>query len=143
MITGPTAAAERVVVGYIPSPQGIAAYERAKDEAVMRGATLVVVNTGHNGNYADPVFASPADLDAIDAELTSAGIDHEVLQPTEGRPAADEILRVAADHDATLIVIGIRYRSQVGKLLLGSTAQRVLLEATCPVLAVKEGKSPR
>ncbi len=140
MSTGPTVAAERVVVGYIPSPQGIAAYERAKDEAVMRGARLVVVNTGRSGNYADPVFASPADLDAIDAELTDAGIDHEVLQPTEGRAAADEILYVAADHDATLIVIGIRYRSQIGKLLLGSTAQRVLLEAPCPVLAVKEAK---
>lgn len=137
MTTGPTAAGERIVVGYIPSAQGIAAYERAKDEAVMRAARLVVVNTGRSGNYADPVFASPADLDAIDAELTNAGIDHDVLQPTEGRAAADEILHVAADQGATLIVIGIRYRSQVGKLLLGSTAQRVLLEAACPVLAVK------
>lgn len=131
---------ERIVVGYIPSPQGIAAYERAKDEAVMRGARLVVVNTGRGGNYADPVFATPADLDAIDAELTQAGIDHEVRQPTEGRGAAEEILRVAAEQDATLVVIGLRQRSPVGKLLMGSTAQQVLLEAACPVLAVKAAK---
>ncbi|GAB3591716.1 universal stress protein [Angustibacter peucedani] len=129
---------ERIVVGYIPSSQGVAAFERAKDEAVMRGGRLVVVNTGRGGNYADPVFASAADLDSIESELTEAGIDHEVQQPTEGRDAADEILRAAAAHDATLVVIGIRQRSPVGKLILGSTAQRVLLEASCPVLAVKQ-----
>jgi len=137
-VSGTDRVGERVVVGYNPSPQGIAAYERAKDEAVMRGGRLVVVNTGHNGNYADPVFATPADIDAIESELTEAGLPHEVVQPTEGRSAADEILRIATEQDATLVVIGIRYRSQVGKLLLGSTAQRVLLEAACPVLAVKE-----
>jgi nucleotide-binding universal stress UspA family protein len=138
MTAGPTATREVVVVGYTPDPLGISAYERAKDEAVMRAARLVVVNTGRNGNYADPVFATAHDLDAIDAELRAAGVDHAVEQPTSGDPAATELLRAAAENDATLVVIGIRHRSPVGKLLLGSTAQRVLLEAQCPVLAVKE-----
>ncbi|WP_426564461.1 universal stress protein [Angustibacter sp. McL0619] len=136
-MTAGSATAERIVVGYIPSPQGIAAFERAKRESLLRSAPLVVVNTGHHGNYSDAAFATAEDLDAIDTELTSAGIEHDVQQPTAGRDAAEEILRVAAEQHATLIVIGIRYRTQVGKLLLGSTAQAVLLEATCPVLAVK------
>ncbi len=132
---------ESIVVGYIPNPEGIAAFERAKDEALLRGARLVVVNTGHQGDYANPSFASPEDIDAIDTELTRAGIPHEVLQPTSGRPAAVEILEAAATEEATLIVIGLRRRSPVGKLLTGSTAQQVLLDAPCVVLAVKAAES--
>ena len=126
-----------IVVGYIPSPEGVAAFERAKDEAVLRGATLVVVNTGEAGNYAKPSFAKAEDLEAIDKELTEAGLPHEVLQPTSGLAAAEEILRIVADRGADLLVIGLRRRSPVGKLFMGSTAQQVLLDAPCAVLAVK------
>ena len=126
-----------VVVGYIPTPEGIAAFERAKDEAVLGGSTLVVVNAGQSGNFAVSTFASPADIDAIDVELTDAGIDHEVIQATDALAPAEEILRVAAEKDARLIVIGVRRRTPVGKLILGSTSQQVLLDALCPVLAVK------
>lgn len=128
-----------VLVGYIPSPEGVAAFERAKDEAVLRGATLVVVNTGESGNYAKPSFAKAEDLEAIDKELTEAGLPHEVLQPTSGLAAAEEILRVVAERDTDLLVIGLRRRSPVGKLFMGSTAQQVLLDAPCAVLAVKAG----
>ena len=49
---------------------------------------------------------------------------------------SDELLDLAGELDAELIVIGLRRRSAVGKLLLGSAAQNVLLNATVPVLAV-------
>lgn len=140
--TAPSGSGQQaIVVGYIPTPLGVAAFVRAKDEAVIRDARVVVVNTGSHGNYSSPLFAKPADLEAIDDELTKAGIAHEVLQPTAGRSAADEILDAAARTDATLIILGLRRRSPVGKLLLGSTAQQVLLEAPCAVLAVKGDES--
>lgn len=126
-----------IVVGYLPSPEGSAAFERAKQWAHAASARLVVVNTGHHGDYHHPSFASPQDLDAIDTELTEAGVEHEVLQPTDGRPSAEAILGTAITHDADLIVIGLRRRSPVGKLITGSTAQHVLLDAPCPVLTVK------
>jgi nucleotide-binding universal stress UspA family protein len=129
-----------IVVGYIPSPEGVAAFEHAKAEAARTGAALVVVNTGQSGNFASNSFATPQDLDAIDSELSGAGIPHEVLQPTGGLAAAEEILRIASERAATLIVIGIRHRSPVGKLLMGSTAQQILLDAPCAVLAVKAAK---
>ena len=36
-----------------------------------------------------------------------------------------------------MIVIGMRHRRPVGKLIMGSTAQRILLDAPCRVIAVK------
>jgi nucleotide-binding universal stress UspA family protein len=126
-----------IVVGYLPSPEGTAAFERAKEWAQVASARLVVVNTGHHGDYHHPSFATAQDLDAIDAELTHVGVEHEVFQPTDGRPSAEAILGAALRHDADLIVIGLRRRSPVGKLITGSTAQHVLLDAECPVLTVK------
>lgn len=51
--------------------------------------------------------------------------------------SADRVLQVAQETDAALVVVGTRHRSAVGKFLLGSTAQRLVLEAACPVLVVK------
>ena len=68
------------------------------------------------------------------------GLPHEVRPPTSGLAAAEELLRVAGEREVDLIVIGLRRRSPVGKLILGSNAQRVLLDAPCPVLAVKAGE---
>lgn len=128
---------ETIVVGYIPSPQGVSALEAAVDRAKRTGGRITVVNTGRNGNYADPPFAPEPHMDAIDQQLTKAGIPHEVLQPIDGRSAADQILTVAQETKADLVIIGIRGRSPVGKLITGSTAQQILLGAHCAVLAVK------
>jgi nucleotide-binding universal stress UspA family protein len=126
-----------IVVGYLPTAEGSAAFEQATAWARAASARLVVVNTGRNGDYSHPNFATAEDLGAIDTELAEAGIDHEVLQPTDGRPAAEVILGAAIAQDADLVVIGLRRRSPVGKLVTGSTAQHVLLDSPCPVLAVK------
>ncbi len=71
----------------------------------------MVVNTGRDWDYAHPDFASSADLEAIEAELTEAGVAHEVMQPTDGRPAAEAVLGAASASGADLIVIGLRRRT--------------------------------
>ncbi len=126
-----------VVVGYVPTPEGSAAVDLAIEEARRRSAKLVVVNTSHHGDFSHPSFATEQDIDALDAQLGAAGLDHEIQRPMDGASAADTILTVAEQVRAELIVIGVRRRSPVGKLLTGSTAQQVLLDADCPVLAVK------
>jgi len=125
------------VVGYIPTPEGLAALDYAIEQARATSSTLTVVNTGKDGDYADPVFATSEDIDALDAQLTAASIDHDIVRPTDGATAAVSLLNTAGQAGADLIVIGIRRRSPVGKLITGSTAQAVLLGADCPVTAVK------
>ena len=97
----------------------------------------MLVNTGRHGDYSHPNFATQQDLDAISAELDDVGVEHEVLQPTDGKPTAEVILQAATSRSADLIIIGLRRRSPVGKLITGSTAQQILLDAECPVLTVK------
>jgi nucleotide-binding universal stress UspA family protein len=132
----------RIVVGYLPSREGSAAFDHALSLARQGPSRLVVVNTGRNGDNSDASFASGQDLDAISAELSAAGVDHEVRQPTTSISAAEAIVETATEVAADLIVIGLRRRSPVGKVITGSTAQAVLLDASCPVLAVKPGQQP-
>ena len=125
-----------VVVGYVPTREGETALEHAVREARSREARLVVVNTSRGDALVDERYADDDQLATLRARLAGTGVDHEVVHTIRGRDASEEILAVAEERRADLIVIGLRRRSPVGKLLLGSTAQRVLLDAPCPVLAV-------
>ena len=126
-----------VVVGYVPTREGETALDHAMSEARSRGARLVVVNTSRGDALVDERYVDDEQLAGLRAKLADSGVDHEVVHTMRGRDASEEILAVAEDRRAELVVIGLRRRSPVGKLLLGSTAQRVLLDAPCPVLAVK------
>jgi nucleotide-binding universal stress UspA family protein len=126
-----------IVVGYTPTPEGVAAVDHAVATATAGQDTLHVVNSGERGNDSGPGFAEAADWDALDARLSGLGFEHEMHQPELAQSAADEILKVATAVPADIIIIGIRKRSPVGKLFLGSISQQVILEAECPVVAVK------
>ena len=130
-----------ILVGYIPSPEGIAAVDWAVAEAQQHQAALFVLNTGKDGNYADPQFATAEDIDALDAQLSASGLTHTMLRPTDGVNAADSLVTAAEQNAVDLIVIGIRRRSPVGKLITGSTAQAVLLGADCPVVGVRAARA--
>jgi nucleotide-binding universal stress UspA family protein len=54
-----------------------------------------------------------------------------------GLPAGEDLVNFSKEAQVHEIIIGIRNRSKVGKLIFGSTAQFVILEANCPVLSVK------
>ena len=128
-----------VVVGYVPKPEGEAALDRAIAEAKLRGVKIVVVNSHRGGAEFDRAASSQveADLEAVKKKLEDAGVDHDLRQLVRGFEPAEDLISIADASDAELIVIGLRRRSPVGKLILGSNAQRVLLDAKCPVLAVK------
>ncbi|MCW2811446.1 MAG: universal stress protein [Friedmanniella sp.] len=131
----------KIVVGYIPTPEGLAAINYATEYARTSGGSLTVLNTGKDGNYADPVFASSQDMDAIEAELRGLGVAYEIRRPADGLGAAEAILATEKEIGADMVVIGVRRRSPVGKLITGSTAQAILLGADCPVVAVKPPKA--
>ena len=73
----------------------------------------------------------------VKTQLEEAGVEFELRQLVRGFEPSEDLIGVAESSDAELIVIGLRRRTPVGKLILGSNAQRILLDASCPVLAVK------
>ena len=126
-----------IVVGYYPAAPGRAALVRAIEEARLRRGRVVVVNSSRGDALVDPRLAQGEDVDQLETTLKASGVEWQLQQPVRGREAAEEILEAAEATRADLIVIGIRHRTPVGKLIMGSTAQRVLLGARCPVLSVK------
>lgn len=128
-----------IVVGYVPKPEGRAALRRAVEEAGLRAARLVIVNSHRGGRDFDKEDAleTEAQLQEVRDQLSDTGVENEIRQLVRGMDPAEDLINVAEEVGADFIVIGLRRRTPVGKLILGSNAQRVLLDATCPVLAVK------
>ncbi len=126
-----------IVVGYIPTPVGRAALMAAAEVAGERNQPLIVVNSSRGDALVDPGFARQADLDWASTTLEEAGVEFSIRQHVRGREAFEEVLDAVKEVDAELCVIGIRRRTAVGKMLMGSNAHRILMAAPCPVLAVK------
>ncbi len=126
-----------VLVAYVPRPEGQAALDKAIEIAKERRERLMVVNAGSGDNAADPSIADAIDVERVEKLLRESGIDAEFKQFVRGKGPVDEILDLVESLPASLLVIGLRKRSSVGKLILGSVAQDILLSARCPVLAVK------
>jgi nucleotide-binding universal stress UspA family protein len=127
-----------VVVGYVPDATGLLAVREAAREAAWRTTEVVIVNVVDAAGYARPTAAGEKDLDAIADELTAQGARFSIRHVDEMSARASEILLAIAEETvAELIVVGVKRTSAVAKAVLGSTAQRVLLGASCPVLSVR------
>jgi nucleotide-binding universal stress UspA family protein len=125
-----------IVVGWTPDEYGEAALARAVEEAKLREGGIVVVNATRGDALVDERYADSDQLARLSQELADTGITVDVRR-SMGADVGDQVLAVADEVAADLIVIGLRRRSPVGKLLMGSVAQRILLGAECAVTAVK------
>ena len=113
-----------VLVAVPDSPEGIAALAAGAAEADLLGTDLVVVNLA---------------LRPIDPNSVPTGTQVKIIDRSgrSDRDPAEAVLDEIRDHDVSRLVIGLKRRSPVGKALLGSLSQRLLLESPVPVVAVK------
>ncbi len=126
-----------ILVAYVPRPEGQAALDKALEIAKERQERLVVVNASRDGVHEDASLAENWDVDRIEARLAQAGVQGVVQQFVRGKSVLKEIEDLVDTLQVSLLVIGLRHCSPVGKLILGSVAQDILLSVPCPVLAVK------
>jgi len=132
-----------IVIGYRPDDFGELALEHGVARAQATSSPLVIVNLAKRGVDSTELEASKGfvrghELEQLRFRLVEAvGAKRMAIRQPVGSDTAAEILAVASDVKADLVVIGLRPRSPVGKFVLGSTAWAVLLDSTAPVLAVK------
>ena len=97
----------------------------------------MVVNASPGGRNEDPSMADVQDVERVESLLAESGLEAEFKQFVRGNSAVAEIEALVETLQVSVLIIGLRKRSAVGKLILGSVAQEILLSVSCPVLAVK------
>lgn len=149
----------KVLAAYKPSQLGDAVLAAAQAEARLRDAELLIARhvkaerasvsgplalldpsseyAAVGGGGSHEIDKLRQDLDALASQIRSHGVRCEAVLLVGGENHADAILDLVRNAHADLIVVGIQRRSRVGKVVLRSEAQRILLEAECAVLAVK------
>ena len=126
-----------ILVAYVPRPEGDAALDKGIDIAKRRQELLVVVNASPGGGQTDPSAVDVTDVERVQKILQHSGLNAEFKQLVRGKDAVEEIETLVESMRVSLLIIGLRKRSAVGKLILGSVAQELLMSVPCPVLAVK------
>ena len=130
-----------ILAFYAPTPEGHAALRWAGAAAERLGRPLMVLQYAKltEGDETTPkrLEQARARLEDLVGEFRDQGVPVETELLIGATNQSTQLLRVAERTGASCVVIGIRRRSPVGKLVLGSTAQDILLGAECPVVAVK------
>ena len=126
-----------ILVAYVPRPEGRAALDKGIEIATRRNERLVVVNAGPGGRQEDPSIVNGYEAERVEERLATLPIEAEFKQFVRGKSTIEEIEEMVAALQVSVLIIGLRKRSPVGKLLLGSMAQEILMNVDCPVLCVK------
>lgn len=126
-----------ILLAYVSRPEGRAALDKAIEISKERNEPMLIVNASPGGQQEDASLVPAYEVEKIEAELAEKGIQAEFKQYVRGNNAVEEINDMVDTRDISILVIGLRKRTAVGKLLLGSVAQDILMTVSCPVLCVK------
>jgi nucleotide-binding universal stress UspA family protein len=92
---------------------------------------------GGHGETPKDIARVNRELDRVRRRLEDTGLEHDVHEVVRGLPPGEDIVTYARETGIDQIFVGIEKKSRTGKLLMGSTAQYIILKASCPVTTVK------
>lgn len=133
-----------VVVAHQVAPTAGLVLQHGAQEAALRGVELVVVHVVETLDLDVEQAQRNGLSEDVKAAVSAAGtgdVRWDIQLVTGTDDIAGSVVRVASDRHAKVLVIGARRRSPVGKFLLGSTAQSIILDADVPVLVVKADRT--
>jgi nucleotide-binding universal stress UspA family protein len=129
----------KILVGYDGTNSAKEALSLAKSHAKALGASIDVVTSMQKGTESERKEIEQAErgLDYAKSMLEQAGISCNTHLLIRGLSAGEDLVEFANENQIGEIIVGVKRRSKVGKLLMGSTAQYIILQAACPVVTVK------
>ncbi len=129
-----------ILIGFVPTPAGEAALAAGLAEAARSGEDVVILNSPRRGATVDADLIGEDVAEDLLAKASAQGVAARVDHADHGSDIVDTFEALVERTDARMVVLGLRRRSPVGKFLLGSDVQRLLLELKVPVLAVKPAR---
>ncbi|EWS80882.1 universal stress protein [Brachybacterium phenoliresistens] len=126
---------KKILVAYVPSATSEAALGFAIAEAEQHSASLLVLASEKAVNPSKAKAVT--DERSLEQRLEESGVPYELRTVPRRDDPADDILEAIESEGIDLVVLGIRKRTPIGKILLGSTSQRVAIESPAPVVLVK------
>ncbi len=129
----------KILVGYDGTNSAKEALNLTKSHAKAFGASVEVVTSMQKGTESERKFIEQAErgLGYAKSLFEEDGIACNTHLLIRGLSAGEDLVEFANENQIDHIVVGVKRRSKVGKLLMGSTAQYVILQAECPVITVK------
>ncbi len=129
----------KILVGYKGTNVGRDLLEIAAAHARAFGAEVIVVTSlqGGESTAQTEIESAEVNLSQVKTFFDERQISCETHLLVRGMQPGEDLVRFADEKKVDEIIIGVKSRSKVGKLLFGSTAQVVILQASCPVVSVK------
>jgi len=129
----------KFLVGYNGSVEAKAALALARDFAKIFNARVFVMASmeGGAGEKIEDITRAEENLREAKAFLDEQGVECETHQMARGFTPGEDLVKFAEENKIDQIYVGIEKKSKTSKLLLGSTAQYVILKAPCPVITAK------
>jgi nucleotide-binding universal stress UspA family protein len=129
----------KILVGYDGSNSAKEALKLARKHALAFKASVDVVTSMERGTEGEQQAIEDAErglewAKSLFEEKKVACKTHLLIR---GMAPGEDLVEFAKEAKIDEIIVGVKRRSKVGKLLMGSTAQFVILQATCPVVSVK------
>lgn len=130
----------KILIGYNGTRVAKAALALARKYAKVFDAKVLVVTSmeGGIGEKVEKIAAAEEGLRFAKAFMSEDGVeDCETHQLARGLSPGEDIVHFARDHEVDMILVGVEKKSRTQKLILGSTAQYIILKGPCPVTTVK------
>ena len=129
----------KILVGYDGSNGAEAALRGAQKHANVFNADIHILTSLEQSSTLDKsdIEKAESELEYVRTPFNIDDIPCETHVVVNYLTPGEDLVQFATDNRIDEIFIGIEKRSKVGKLVFGSTAQYVILNAPCPVIAIK------